>query len=93
MVKYFIDSLSLKLAALVFGIHLVAGPLSGGALNPARSLAPALYNWNWTNQWLYWLIPLSASAASSLLYKYVFLKDHQKSRDSIVASEMIALRK
>ncbi len=32
-------------------------PISGTSLNPARSLAPALLSWFWTDQWLYCIAP------------------------------------
>jgi aquaporin related protein len=70
------------------------GPLTGAGLNPARSLAPALYNQNWTNHWLYWLAPISASIASSLLYKLVFAKDYLKnSRDDLSVEEVNIMKK
>jgi len=34
---------------------LVAGPLTGGSFNPARSLGPAIVSGVWTAHWLYWL--------------------------------------
>jgi hypothetical protein len=37
--------------------------------------APALYNQNWKNHWLYWITSTSGSLTSSLLYKHVFLRD------------------
>jgi hypothetical protein len=52
-------------------------------LNPARSFAPALYNKNMKNQWIYWLAPLSASFLASMLYKYVFAKDFSKNDQQI----------
>lgn len=52
------------------------GAFTGAAVNPARTFAPALYNLEWTNQWLYWLAPFSAAASGSLFYKYFFAKDY-----------------
>ncbi len=36
---------------------LVGGPISGGSLNPARSLAPALVSGSLTSLWIYLLAP------------------------------------
>lgn len=44
-------------------------------MNPARSFAPALYNWNWKNQWLYWFAAIGGTVSASILYKFVFHKD------------------
>lgn len=45
-------------------------------MNPARSLAPALYNRNWDNQWLYWIAPFSGSIVATILFKYVLGVDY-----------------
>src|ERR1700690_3363350 len=37
---------------------LVAGPFTGGALNPARAFGPALAAHHWLNQLIYWVGPL-----------------------------------
>jgi aquaporin related protein len=48
-------------------------------MNPARSLAPALYNWNWAHHWIYWVAPMSASLVASFMYRFAFHKDPEKS--------------
>ena len=45
-------------------------------MNPARSFAPALYNWNWNNHWLYWAAPISGSVVATFLFKYVLGVDY-----------------
>lgn len=45
-------------------------------MNPARSFAPALYNWNWDKHWLYWAAPTSASIVATFLFKYVLAVDY-----------------
>lgn len=42
---------------LAVGI-LIAGPLTGGSLNPARSFGPALASGNFTAHWAYWAGPI-----------------------------------
>ena len=53
---------------LVFCI-LMGGPLTGGSLNPARTLGPALAHGTMDNLWLYFVAPMSGGAAAALLYK------------------------
>ncbi|GAC1626152.1 MAG: MIP/aquaporin family protein [Candidatus Acidiferrum sp.] len=58
---------------LALGI-LVAGPFTGGALNPARAFGPALASTHWVNQGIYWVGPLAGGFVASLLYDSLFLK-------------------
>lgn len=56
---------------LTFGI-LLGGPLTGGSLNPARSLGPALASGTYPNLWVYFVGPLAGGAAAALLFRGVF---------------------
>jgi aquaporin Z len=58
---------------LMVGI-LVAGPFTGGALNPARAFGAALVSGNWQGQWLYWIAPMLGGAAAARVYKSVVLR-------------------
>lgn len=50
---------------------LFAGPLTGGSLNPARSLAPALFAGGnaLANVWIYWVGPLLGAIPGALVYE------------------------
>src|SRR5215210_154427 len=50
---------------------LFAGPISGASMNPARSLAPALVSWTWTDQWLYVAGPMIGAIAGVFAYRFV----------------------
>jgi MIP family channel proteins len=50
---------------------LFAGPISGASMNPARSLAPALVSWTWTDQWLYVAGPILGAVAGVLCYQFI----------------------
>jgi len=53
---------------------IVAGPYTGGALNPARAFGPALASHHWLNQLIYWVGPLGGGFLAGLLYDLFFLK-------------------
>ena len=47
------------------------GPLSGAAMNPARSLAPALFEGRMDFLWLYLLGPILGAGMAALLYQWM----------------------
>jgi len=52
---------------------LLGGPFTGGALNPARVLGPALAANHWTNHGVYWIGPLGGGVVAGWLYDMLFL--------------------
>jgi len=48
---------------------MLGGPISGGAMNPARAFAPALIVWNFDYQWIYWVAPILGGIIGAGLYK------------------------
>jgi aquaporin TIP len=52
---------------------LLAGPLTGAAMNPARHFGPALVDSNWKDAWLYWVAPIAGGLAASFLQNYIFI--------------------
>ena len=53
---------------------LVAGPLTGAALNPARAFGPALVSNHWAHHGIYWIGPLAGGFIAGLLYDGLYLK-------------------
>ncbi len=53
---------------------LVAGPLTGAALNPARAFGPALAATHWAHHGVYWIGPLAGGFLAGLLYDTLYLK-------------------
>jgi aquaporin NIP len=69
-----------QLAALAIGgtvglDALFGGPVTGASMNPARSLAPAIAGGPSTGLWLYVAAPLAGAAASTILYRYLALRE------------------
>ena len=52
-------------------IHLISIPVTNTSVNPARSLAVALFADGWALQqvWLFWLAPLAGAAIGAVLWK------------------------
>ena len=66
--------------AVVVGVF-VGGPITGGSMNPARSLGPALFGGTSALQqvWLYFAAPPVGAILASLLYEAIRL-DHRSAR-------------
>ena len=50
---------------------LVGGPVSGGSMNPARSLAPALVSGDLVGIWVYLSAPFVGAIAAALVYSWL----------------------
>lgn len=53
---------------------LMAGPLTGAAMNPARAFGPQLVQNFWSDGWVYYVGPLLGGAAAALVYELTFLR-------------------
>lgn len=53
---------------------LALGPLTGAALNPARSFGPAVASGHWAHFYVYWVGPVVGACAAALLYDLLFLE-------------------
>ncbi|MBM3948445.1 MAG: aquaporin [SAR202 cluster bacterium] len=65
-----------NLAPLAIGfsilvIHLVAVPLTGAGVNPARSLGPAVAAGAWADHWIYWVGPLIGATLAGLVHQFL----------------------
>lgn len=52
---------------------LIAGLVTGGSMNPARSFGPAVVSHSYEIHWIYWIAPFLAAIVSGILYKLLFL--------------------
>jgi MIP family channel proteins len=60
---------------LVLGMDiLMAGPLTGGSMNPARSFGPALAMGNFTDLYVYFIGPLLGGGLAALFFDRVYLR-------------------
>lgn len=59
------------IGVFVVGAILIAGPISGGSFNPARSIAPAIISGNFYSLWIYVIAPITGSVFAMLLWKFI----------------------
>lgn len=70
-----IDRRAPKIGGLAIGLAVTAdilmgGPLTGGAMNPARWFGPAVVSGTFDDWYVWWIGPLLGAAIASLLYRY-----------------------
>ena len=52
----------ISIGATVAVFAMLTGPITGGSMNPARSLGPALISGNLTHLWVYFVAPIIGAA-------------------------------
>jgi aquaporin Z len=75
-----IDPRGSKVGGLAIGLALVAGilmggPLTGGALNPARWFGPAAVLGDWVNSAVWIVGPVIGAIVAALAYRFLFLPE------------------
>ena len=61
-------------------IHLISIPVTNTSVNPARSIAPALFvgDWALSQLWMFIIFPLVGGAIGGLVYRYLLAEDEAK---------------
>lgn len=53
---------------------LLAGPLTGAAMNPARAFGPELLSNTWDDFWIWYVGPLAGGVLGALAYEWLYLR-------------------
>ena len=74
-----VDQQAPKVGGFAIGLTVAAdilaiGPLTGGSMNPARSLGPAVASGVFEGQFVYWTGPVVGAIVAALLYDQLFLR-------------------
>jgi aquaporin-4 len=67
-----------SIGGIIFLIHLVAVPLTGASVNPARTFGPALISGFWEFHWLYWAAPILGGIIAGVLMNYIYVSKAEK---------------
>jgi len=57
---------------------LIAGPLTGGAANPARWLGPAVASMDFNSAWVYWVGPIAGALLAGFTFERVLSPSKKK---------------
>uniref|UniRef100_A0A1Y9H2J2 Uncharacterized protein n=1 Tax=Anopheles dirus TaxID=7168 RepID=A0A1Y9H2J2_9DIPT len=69
------DSVPVKFALLVAAISVAGGPATGASMNPARTLAPCVWNNSYHKIWIYFVGPPLAGVIMPIIYKCLFRRE------------------
>jgi aquaporin Z len=69
-----VDGRAPKMGGLFIGLAiafdvLAGGPITGAAMNPARSFGPAMVGGHLENIWVYWVGPIAGAVLAAMVYK------------------------
>ncbi|MEV4619449.1 aquaporin [Asanoa sp. NPDC049573] len=72
-----------RLVPYVIGVSVglviaVLGPLSGGSINPARQLGPAVLAGQTTDLWIYLVAPVLGAGAGALIQRYLLRRSRRR---------------
>ena len=57
--------------------HMVAVPLTGASMNPARSFGPAVWSSYYHAHWIYWVGPFTGAVLAAMFYVHVLKRGYR----------------
>ncbi|MED6201784.1 hypothetical protein PIB30_098485 [Stylosanthes scabra] len=81
-----IGHLSGFVAGIAIGLAvLITGPVSGGSMNPARSLGPAIISWKFKDIWIYIIAPSAGAIAGAQTLRFLRLNKDQNCNTTLAS--------
>ena len=65
----------LLIGLVIFTGAVAVGPSSGGSFNPARSLAPAVYDGEWGDVWIYLVGPFAGAIVGGAVWAFLVARE------------------
>jgi aquaporin Z len=69
----------LLIGLVIFTGSVTLGPTSGGSFNPARSFAPAIYDGQWNDLWIYLVGPFAGAIVGGAAWSFLVAREPARS--------------
>lgn len=79
------------IAGYYAAINIAFGKISGGSMNPARVVGPAVFSGYFGTLWVYTLGPLVGCSLGCLFYKSVMLESNKKLEETVQQPNLVML--
>nr|AOS89751.1 aquaporin [Helix pomatia] len=76
-------SIALAIGFCVTAMITWMGTTTGGSMNPARSLGPAVVSGVWKHHWIYWLAPIAGGIIAALVYEHIFAEQTKETNTEL----------
>lgn len=83
----------LAVGAIIAVDILIVGPVSGGGINPARALGPAIVSGDFENVWIYVVGPITGGLLGALLYSLLRPEEVRKVNKAMIGARKLSLRR
>lgn len=64
-------AVGLAIGGMLLMIQILTGQVTGASVNPARSLAPAIASWSFTDLWIYLTAPFIGAVLGAVAYEFI----------------------